>query len=292
MGLALKFNLILVFTLAIGFTGLAYTTKNRLLDNAREEVIERAGLMMEGASAVRKYTVEEIRPLLKMQTKRVFLPQTVPAYAATQSFLKLHETHPNYIYKEATLNPTNPRDRAVDWEADIVMVFRNQPDKLQMIGTREASGGTSLYLARPLRIKNPACLACHSTAAKAPATMIERYGDDNGFGWQLNEVVGAQIVSVPMDLAVEKAQQIFNQFIVMLGAVFFTIFILFNMLLYISIIRPVRHISKIADEVSKGNMDAEEFDDTGKDELAVLAHSFNRMRRSMEKAFSMLEGKG
>lgn len=248
--------------------------------------------MMEGASAVRKYTVEEIRPLLKMQTKRVFLPQTVPAYAATQSFLKLQETHPDYIYKEATLNPTNPRDRAVDWEADIVMIFRNQPDRQQMIGTREASGGTSLYLARPLRITNPACLTCHGTAAEAPTTMIERYGDDNGFGWQLDEVVGAQIVSVPMDIAIAKAQQTFNQFIVLLGAVFVAIFLLFNVLLYISIIRPVRHISKVADEVSKGNMDAEEFDDTGKDELAVLAHSFNRMRRSMEKAFSMLEGKG
>ena len=292
MGLALKFNLILIVTLAIGFAGLAYTTHERLLDNARDEVIERAGLMMEGASAVRKYTVEEIRPLLKMQTKRVFLPQTVPAYAATQAFLKIQKTHPDYIYKEATLNPTNPRDRAVDWESDVIMDFRSHPDKQEIIGTREASGGTSLYLARPLQIKNPACLTCHSTAAAAPATMIERYGDNNGFGWQLDEIVGAQIVSVPMDVAVEKARQTFHQFAITLAAVFVAIFVLFNLLLYISIIRPIRHISTIADEVSKGNMDAVEFDDKGRDELAVLAHSFNRMRRSLEKAFGMLEEKG
>ena len=33
--------------------------------------------------------------------------------------------HPDYTYKEAALNPTNPADRALDWEADFINNFRN-----------------------------------------------------------------------------------------------------------------------------------------------------------------------
>jgi len=34
--------------------------------------------------------------------------------------MKLRERHPQYAYKEATLNPTNPRDRAANWAAEII----------------------------------------------------------------------------------------------------------------------------------------------------------------------------
>ena len=42
---------------------------------------------------------------------RTFLPQSLPAYAATEIFSTLRQQHPEYSYKEAVLNPTNPRDR-------------------------------------------------------------------------------------------------------------------------------------------------------------------------------------
>ncbi len=80
-----------------------------------------------------------------------FLPQSIPFYAATQNFLKLRERHPDYTYKEATLNPTNPRDRAADWEADIIQRFRNDGRADEVVGERDTPMGKSLYLARPIR---------------------------------------------------------------------------------------------------------------------------------------------
>jgi hypothetical protein len=54
-------------------------------------------------------------------------------------------------YKEAALNPTNPRDRAVDWEADIINTFRNHPGAAkELVGERDTPTGRSLYLARPI----------------------------------------------------------------------------------------------------------------------------------------------
>jgi Protein of unknown function (DUF3365) len=93
--------------------------------NAQREVFSEAGLMMDSALAIRNYTANEILPLLSGRMENDFPPQSVPFYAATQNFLQLRARHPEYMYKEATLNPTNPRDRAADWEADIIQRFRS-----------------------------------------------------------------------------------------------------------------------------------------------------------------------
>src|SRR2546430_10383582 len=134
-----------------------------------------------------------------------FLPESVPAFAATEIMSLLRKKYPDYAYKEATLNPTNPRDRAVDWEADIVNAFRNEAARGDISGIRGTPTGRSLYLARPLQIKDQACLACHTTAEMAPPAMVKLYGPSNGFGWQMNEIIGAQIVPVPMDLPIRNA---------------------------------------------------------------------------------------
>ena len=120
MKLSTKFNLVLISITVVGLCMSGFFSYRVLQDNARHEIVERAGLMMESALAMRGYTIEEIKPLLVPHMENRFLPQTVPAYSATQAFNKLRETHPEYVYKEATLNPTNPRDRAVDWETDLI----------------------------------------------------------------------------------------------------------------------------------------------------------------------------
>ncbi len=289
MKLATKFNLVLIVVLLAGFGVTGFFSYTILQKNAQAEIRDRAGIMMEAALAMRSYTVAEVRPLLDVQIKRKFLPQTVPAYAATQTFNKLREKHPEYHYKEATLNPTNPRDRAVEWENDIIQEFRNNENRGDIVGIRNTPAGQSLYFARPIKITNPACLACHSTPDAAPASMIELYGDANGFGWQLNEVVGAQVVSVPMSVPIKHAEDAFKTFMGTLAGVFVFIILVLNVMLRSVVSKPVTRMAVIADQVSKGKMDAPEFEEGGKNEIAVLGASFNRMRRSLEKAMSMLD---
>ncbi len=290
LSLIAKFNLVIisVFSLALVATGLV--SNSILQRNARHEVAERAQLMMEAALAVRNYTIGEIRPLLALQMKHSFLPQTVPAYAATQAFLQLHKTYPEYHYKEATLNPTNPRDRAVEWEVDVIERFRGASGADTIVGVRDTPGGPSFYIARPIKITDPACLICHSTVDVAPKTMLSRYGTANGFGWKLNEVVGAQIVSVPMELPLRQAREAFTTFMGSLVVVFIVITLVLNLMLRRIVIEPIVRMAHTADEVSKGKMDAPEFAEGGGDEVSLLGASFNRMRRSLDKAMKMLEG--
>jgi len=287
MGLRLKFNLAMLAVFGLGLVASAYVSYELLQRNARDEVLRSAGVMLEAALAMRSYTVGEVRPHLRVSADE-FLPQSVPAYSATQIMGQLRKTHPDYAYKEATLNPTNPRNRATDWETDVVNQFRQTPDRTEIIGERDTPSGRTLYMARPLQIKDSACLYCHSTVDTAPKTMIQLYGPANGFGWKLNEVVGAQIVSVPMTLPVKRADDTFKVFMVSLTAVFAFIFVALNLMLHAIVIRPVTRLSRIADEVSLGNLDAPDFVRKGRDEIAILAGSFNRMRTSLVQAMKML----
>ena len=72
-------------------------------------------------------------------------------------------------------------------------------------------------------------------------------------------------------------------------AVFAVTIVLLNLLLHFVIVKPIRRMSEIASEVSLGNMDAPEFAERGRDEIASLAGSFNRMRRSLANAMKLLE---
>jgi protein-histidine pros-kinase len=292
MGLRTKFNLVMVTVFLVGLAVSGVVSWQILNRAAREEVIHNAGIMMGAALAIRGYTVEQIRPLIDEAhaDADVFIPQTVPAFAATETFDALRGDYPEYSYKEATLNPTNPRNRATDWEADIVERFRSDAGVTELVGERETAAGRALWLARPIRITNEDCLTCHSTVEAAPASLIASYGDANGFGWEMGEVVGSQIVTVPMSLAVQKARNAFGVFMVSLFAVFAVLFGALNLMLGSIVIRPITEISRVADEISLGKMDAPEFDEGREDEIGTLKASFNRMRRSLERAMNMIQG--
>jgi protein-histidine pros-kinase len=289
MKLIVKFNLVLLLVFAIAFLTVGYVSRRLLQRNANEEILENARIMMEAALAVRTYTNTQIKPLLETQIKYSFLPQSVPAYSANEYFDQVRKKFPDYSYKEATLNPTNPANRATDWEVDIVRYFRQFPEKTELVGERDTPNGRSLYIARPMKIKDAKCLYCHDTPESAPRTMVERYGSDNGFGWKLNDILTAQIVSAPMELPIRRANTALAGFMFSLAGVFVVIFAALNAMLIILVTRPVNRLSKIADEVSLGNLEVADFQMSGKGEIAALSESFSRMRKSLIEAIKMLE---
>lgn len=288
MTLTTKINLAMAVVFAVGLCITGYISRAILQENAKHEVLTHAGLMMESAYAARAYTIKQVKPLLTDRLDEVFLPQTVPSYAATQQFTQLRETHPEYWYKESTLNPTNPANRSTEWEADIIQQFRNDPDLDEITGERDTPTGPSLYLARPMRVTEPGCLNCHGLPGDAPPTMMKLYGNNNGYSWKMNEVVGSQIVSVPLSVPYERAKYAFRVFMVSQLVVLGAIFVVVNVALRLIVIRPVRQMAAIADKVSSGDLEVPEFDGGGKDEIAQLGNSFNRMRRSVEKAMELL----
>jgi protein-histidine pros-kinase len=218
-----------------------------------------------------------------------FHPQSVPSYSAVESLNAVLKSYPDFSYKEATLNPTNLRDKASDWEVDVVQKLRSTADMKEFVGERDTAIGRSLYIARPLQIKDPVCLGCHTTAAEAPKTMVDIYGSNNGFGWKLNEIVGAQVISVPMAVPLARANQIFKTFMLSLFGVFLAVFVALNVMVHLFVTRRIRQLAGVADQVSMGKFEAQEFEVRGNDEISGLGRSFNRMRTSLASALKMLE---
>ena len=290
MKLLTRFNLVFILVFGAGMMVAGYFSFRLLQEDARNEVLQQARLIMDTMRSVRDYTTRQIKPLLQNNQEHMtsFLPQTVPAYAATENFNYLKTSWPDYLYKEATLNPTNLRDRAVDWEADVINIFRTRAGQKEVIGVRDTPGGPSLYLAKPIVAEAP-CLDCHDTPRTAPRALIEHYGPANGFGWKRGEIIGAQIVSVPMALPVRMADRAFHDLLVYLAAIFVVSLLLLDFLLLVTIVRPAARLAAMADQVSTGNLNAPALPVTGKDEISMLAGSFNRMRLSLVKALKMLE---
>ena len=289
MSISIKFNLVMLLVFAVGFGAAIVLVEKILVENAKEEVALKASIMMAAAKSMRSYTVEEIRPLLRQIDTDEFLSQTVPAYAATENMKRLRKVYPDYSYKEAVLNPTNPEHKAADWEEDIIQYFRNYEDVKEYTGVRSTPTGQYLFLSRPFKITKEGCLSCHGEPASAPESMIKKYGSNNGFGWKHNEIVGAQIVNVPMTIPLARADETFKFFMIILGGVFAAIWMVLNLLLYLIIIKRINNIAKNADEISQGNMTVAEFDIKGKDEVASLGHSFNLMYRSLSSAVKLLD---
>jgi hypothetical protein len=228
--IALKVNLALLAVAAIVVELFTVVSTPFLENLARAEVLQKARIMMEAAASIRTYTLNEIAPLLAASgNDDKFHAQAVPAYAATKNFALLSNRFRDYVYREAAFNPMNPANHAVDWEADIIDDFRANPFTTESITERETDNGRILHLSRPI-VSREACLACHGAPGAAPRSLIAEYGTQSGFGWKINEIIGAQIVSVPMAVALGQSATIRNLFIGVLASVLLLLIGLLNLL--------------------------------------------------------------
>ncbi len=289
MSLRLKVNIVMLAAFAVGLLLTAAFVQRLTAAAARRSVLAQASLMMGEADATLHYTAEQVSPLLSRSSRVQFLPQSIPFYATQQVFDRMASGFPGYSFRQPAPNPTNPRDRPSSLEASIIEEFAAQPKLATQVTERSTPDGGVLSLSQPIRVSDASCLACHSTPDAAPPQMLEVYGRAGGFGWKLGSVIGADIVSVPLDVPRQQARR--DLLLVMGGltVVFLVMLALLNLMLHRLILVPVRRIARLADEVSLGNMALPELNEAARDEIGGLSRAFNRMRRSLVAAIGLLE---
>ncbi len=286
-----KFNLFLLIIFIVGTIASGSLLFRVLEQSAENEVSNNAKLIVQTMNSVRDYTTTNITPLLtsRLETEPTFIPETIPAFSATEVFQRLrkNEAYRNFFYKEATLDPTNLRDKADSFETNLVKRFRTESETKDISGFRDLPGGKVFYIAHPLTITKESCLRCHSTPDRAPKSLITTYGSENGFNWKLGQVIAAQVISVPAEQVYDSAQSALKLIMGILLAVFAAILLTVNYLLRRSVIRPIRQMAKTADAVSLGQMDGE-FEHKSQDEIGLLAAAFKRMKSSLEISMNLL----
>jgi HAMP domain-containing protein len=291
LNLEAKFNVFLTIVFIVGSIVSGSLLFKVLEQHAEAEVSSKAELIVQTMNSVRDYTSGNIAPLLnpRLETDQTFIPETVPAFSATEVFQKLRksEAYRSFFYKEATLNPTNLRDKVDSFENTLVERFRNEAATKELSGFRDLPGGKIFYIAHPLQIKKESCLRCHSTPNRAPKSLINTYGSDNGFGWKLGDIVAAQVISVPAEEVFNNAQDALKLIMAILIGIFAVILLTVNYLLRRAVIRPIRKMARTAESVSLGQTDSE-FEHKSQDEIGLLATAFNRMKSSLEISMKLL----
>jgi Protein of unknown function (DUF3365) len=214
----LKVNFFLLPAMIATYAATGYLVWNQLSANAEQEITETARLMLGGARAMRTYTTTQVE---------------------TEAFNYFRVQFPDFAYKEAALNPTDLRDRTADWESDIVNFFCDNPSKAEFAGHRNTPTGSSLYLSTPIRADSDSCLGCHGRAENAPPELVKLYGSGNGFGWRLNDVIGAQIVRVPAEVAHSRAAAAMKTVSIWLGGIFAGLYAIVNVIAFAFISRLV-----------------------------------------------------
>ena len=289
MRLLAKFNLILLVIFGAGALLISHFAYAFLIGNARDQVMNEAKLMLASAQSIRHYIAKDISPLVEENPRHEisFLPEAVPFFGSTATFNNLRKSYPQYTYKEAALNPTNPKIELQTGNPISSTIFAIRTGMARTAGVRDTPNGPALFVANPVRATKD-CLQCHGVASDAPASLIARYGSANGFGWQPNEIIGAQIVSVPMALPVKIANQAYHRLMLFLGLTILLAIIALDAGVFWFVIRPLRVVSDAADRVSRGEKGVPPVRIRGKDEISVVAASFNRMQVSLAKALRMI----
>lgn len=286
-----KFNLLLLVVFLVGFILSGSVLSSILQQRAEFEVTAQAELLMQTMNSIRDYTQTHVNPLLEeeLRTNPTFVAESVPTYAAREVFesLRQNKNYKDFLYKDATLNPTNLRDRADDFETTLIERFRREPDLKQLSGFRTLPEGRVYYMARPFAMTDPKCLQCHMTPDMAPRSQIVTYGSDNGFGWKLFDPTTVQVVSLPAESVLDNTRRSLVLMLRVLFGVFAITFLLINLLLRKTVIQRIKGIARAAHAISTGEMSID-LKDNSQDEIGALTAAFRRMQSSLEISMEML----
>ncbi len=289
MRIETRFACIIGFCFCLGVSVAGYISYNLESSQAREEIKQKATMLLETALAVRAYTVDEVAPVLQTLDDNQFHPAQVPSFAAQSTMARLAKKFPDYKYRESSLNPTNQNDRASDWEVGLRREFQADEKLTELMGEIGSGKNERFYLARPIRMGSPACLQCHSTAAAAPAAMVAKYGPVNGFGWKMGDVIALQLIEVPIAPAREKA---FNSVLVTIGSltcVFVLSAAVFLLLLRRHVTDPLEMLTRAAHAASLDERSGGPSQAAMGGQFGDLQQAIARLRTSVNQAMRLFE---
>ena len=289
MRIETRLTLSLAFCLCLGLAISAYISFQLESRQARDEVKQKADMLLETGLAIRAYTSEEVAPtLLRLQGDGGFSVQQVPSYSAQNAIHRLQKKYPDYQYREPSLNPTNVKDRATDWEVGLIRGFQAADKRTEISGEIGQGADRRFYVARPIRLTNPACLQCHSVPAAAPAAMVAKFGPVNGFGWSLGDVIALQVVEVPSQPARDKAARSVLVTVGSLACVVVLSGAVFLLLLRRHVTHPLERLTQTANSISVDANSRPAFTAVEGGQFSELQDAINRLKASIDSALKRI----
>ncbi len=286
MGIRAKFIIIisvlsLLATLAIGYTSYVLSRQNALAEaKSKGEML--FNYIEASATFFGKYQKPLIDELLTDKDR--FIPELMSRFVVKRMEYDIFaETQNGYQFKQATLDPLWPDNKADANEVEIIQYFASNPSAKDKDGIVEKGGEKFFYMAKPVRIDKELCLQCHGDPTAAPQEQQEIYGTDHGYNWKLDDTVGASMIYVSISQALDTAKaSAWKIFSIGLGCLLVTIACIW-IFLDRAVVGPIIRLSETARDISIGKSLCDSAHSDAKDEIGALANSIDRLRISVNK---------
>jgi len=176
----------------------------------------------------------------------------------------------------------NPLNKPDVFESEALAAFRANDETPYFDRFEE---GTYRYT-QPLFVKK-ACLRCHGDPADAPPEVIEKYGDEQAFGYQVGDVRGIISVRLPDINLLGVIDSFLNPLTIGLFLLAFLITIFFTQKVLIARLQLLAQLTK---NIAKGNFkQALPLDAKSNDEIMQVSHAVDMLRKSLEVAMKHME---
>jgi signal transduction histidine kinase len=287
-----RFSL-LIGVFALSFCGflcyLAWSSSRRHLE---EQTAREGTLALEFNLAIREYVSKTIRPAFECRAGRdEFQPETMSSsYIAKQIFEKVHEELPNYVLKFSSDNARNPLNQAGPEEMERLRFFREHPEIPRWTGHLKIDGKEYLAQLSPMRM-DQSCLRCHGDPQDAPAGLLAIYGPERGFHRRVGEVVAIDLVAVPLkDVDAALTHQATVQLVAIAGGMALLVLVVLVAFHFVAgrrLAALAGHFRRATDDAATAEVPP--FPNAGRDEIGVLAGSFNALAAKLRAFHASLE---
>ncbi|MFH1216081.1 MAG: DUF3365 domain-containing protein [Pseudomonadota bacterium] len=270
----------LLATMVTGLASYKLTERNTIV-----EAKNKGQLLFNYIISARTYFKTQQRALvMELVEENRFYPELMSGFVVSRGVWDIFEqNNKGYQFKQATLDPLYPPNKADNDEVKMIDAFRKDEGLQKLEGTIDKEGERYFYLAYPIRIDGKGCLRCHGEPADAPRDQIEIYGTGNGYHWKLGDTVSAYVVYVSIQDALAAAKRSAGiLFLIGLGC-FFIALLALVLFLDRRVIQPIEYLSDRVEEIRQGKNLHESFRHEADDEIGILARTIEHLRRAMVK---------
>jgi protein-histidine pros-kinase len=274
---ARRFNLSLLLlyflSILISAPAIYFYTRGEVFAQANSEL----RLLGDLVKSIKGYIADDMRPWF-VKNKQFHSAGFSGIVAVSRVAQNLKEIQGRYAIRNVSDNPLNPANSPEPLERDLLQGFRRDPDVKHLQTQGELGGQLMLVTSAPI-VSQPGCLQCHGEPDTVHPEITGEYGRTTGYGYKNGDVVGLELVGVPIAdvnaLAMERSLMAVGLLTLMFGLIFVTI----NLLVRRNLISPILEITDAAQAVVKGDLDRT-LDIKRNDEIGDLARSVELLRRS------------
>ena len=271
----------------------------QMRQQALTEAERQASLLLDRNLATHTYFTHELKPNIfkwteSFRSPNYFDPSWMSStYAVRQMDKIFHQLAKEpYYYKESSINARSPEAEADDYEKGFLKELQKDSNLMRKTDIRYFDGQPYLTVLRRGEPMESSCMRCHTTPDLAPKGMVDIYGPDRSFGRNLDEVIQAISIRIPLASAYAGA----NKFSLHLSLLLLTLLLGGFGLLFVftkrKIITPIEQISNKAILIANSSEHlGETILEPQSSELKNLAQAFNMMSISLKKSMDEIEAR-